>query len=394
MDTCSNCGAEAGELAFCTRCGADLASTGRAAESPTTIVAGPTTEGGAPGDPSGDASSAKQQEGRKDGRRDSRRTIWLTSGIILALVGGIGGFLFFRNAQEANARSSAVAAAAASVSETMTALSGAQSTTEMRAVAAQAKEQQSIVEVNSEVDPSIAAAATALGAIATLETIDGDTLGQWQESRSQIDAAVRSVQIDGTPMDPSSVLSAVDTNVGNAQQALNEWQLKVSVIQETQAERVAELNAYQPSAQAALKSYENLRNSTAKWLADAQRASSISVGSTTTYLQSARDDREDIRDTLVALDPPAELQDVHNEIISSLELGIDGIENLLDGMSALSGCSGTRCTLSRNSGYNAFLSASSTNTARFDRAYEEWQATATGLRAEIEGMQVPTKPVV
>lgn len=389
MDTCGNCGAETGDLSFCTRCGASIRPTSGEAESPTTVISGDSDDS-----LSSEVGPGAQQESDEEGRRSRRPPVWLLVTVLVAVLGAIGAFLFVRNTQQANARESAVVAAATSVADTMTDLSAARTTADIRAVATAASEQQSIVAANTEVDPSIASSAQALGAIAALEVIDGDTLNQWPAQRAKIDSAVRAIQVDGTTMDPGPVLSAVDTNVANAQQALDTWQLQVNVIKKEQADANAALNAYEPSATAALDSYKNLRNSTAKWLSDAQKATSLNVSSATSYLQDAVDDRQDVRDSLTRLDPPDKLTGVHNEVVASLDLGIDGMESLLRGMSALSGCSGSSCTLSRNSGYSSFLSASGTNTTRYNQAYEAWNDAVAELRAQIESMSVPTKPVV
>jgi hypothetical protein len=352
-------------------------------ETPTTVVA-------ADGSVEGEASPV----GQSGSKRSARRVIFAATAAIVVIAIAAGAFLFVRSSQEAQKREAVALAAATVVSETMTELSGAQTTEGIRAVAVAARDKGASMAEQGGDDPRVTASTAALSAIAALDAITPDTLAEWPAHRAELEQAVRGIAVGGTSMDPGPVLAAVDATVAGAQQTLGEWQLSVNVIQQEQSRMMADLNSYEPPARSEMEDYADLRDSTADWLDRTRRASSISVSSTTSYLEDALSDRKGIRDSLSRLTPPPPLASQHNEVISAVNLGIDGIDSLLDGMESLEGCSGTRCTLERNSGYGSFLSASSANTGKFDSAYESWIAAAANYRAEIESMTVPTKPAV
>lgn len=400
MGKCRQCEAEIGDLPFCASCGEPTdSSNSREDETPTTVLASDdlTDQSSANGE-SVDGQVANDQSGvsgENSGNAKSHRKLILSlTAVVVVFAIAAGAFLFIRSSQEAQKREAAALAAATVVSETMTELSGAQTTEAIRAVAVAAGQRGANLSAQGGDDPRVLSSAAALSAIAELEAITPDTLNQWPAQRTQVEQAVRGVDVAGTAMDPGPVLAAVDGTVAGAQKKLDEWQLRANVVREEQDKAAGELNTYESSARSSVEGYRNLRDDTADWLDRTQRASSISVSSTTNYLEDALSERKDIRDSLTSLTPPAALADQHNDVIAAVNLGIDGIDSLLDGMDSLRSCTGSSCTLERNSGYRSFLSASSTNTKKFDSAYEAWKDAVAEHRAAIQNMTVDARPVV
>ena len=382
MNTCGECNSNTAGLTFCPVCGADCPDAPAVDDSPTVVTAETTSEDSGGRNPAGDQAPAA---GAKRPSPLKRTIVWAAIAAVLAAGFGVASFAYVRNSQEEKAREAAAAVAATTVSQTVAQLAAAQTTADIRQTAALAGSQQAAMAGQGSDDPRITAAQQALAAVADLKGINGDSLDQWDQHRPTIDSAVRRVTVNGAQLDPSVALSDVDQMVENAEKALAEWQLKANYIAKTTEESTQQLNAYESTGSDQLTRYNGIRNDTARWWEGVKSSSYVSPSSTSSYLQQALADRQSVRNTFSDLDPPDALKQQHNEVLAGLNLGIDGINALIGGIPAMSSCSSSSsCPISRNSGFTAFVNASSTNTARYDRAYEAWLDAVAAYRASLE----------
>lgn len=403
MGNCGSCGAVASEADFCTSCGAPLRGTD--GESATELLESPTRVGGATGSSSAsdeDESTSQTVDasdpdaGAGSGSRPRWRSpmVLLSVGVVAVLL--IGGLIFFRHMQDAAAVAKREQQTAENLTAELTKLSAARNTADIRAVAQTAQEQQQALSGSAAKNERIAANAAAFGELAQLRNFNGDTLATWPQRRAAIDAAVRKVSLNEKSLDPSAVLVAVDGMVSKAETQLAEYQSNAAAVTQEKAAKRSALDAYKPSASAAIKTYSNIMNAAKKMFDTADRAgSSASLSSIATNLHTTLADRSRARDRFAAISEPAALASYHTEVEAAMTQVIGGISDLSSGVDrTLASCTGSGCALSRVSAYSTFSSVSSTNTGRFNEAVKAWDAAVTSYSAQIDAIQPPAKPNV
>lgn len=391
MLTCGNCGKESQGGAYCSSCGAHL-GVDAGADSPTVVVA-PTPQQPAPTAAPAPSQDVVRVKSRPTG--SGKRTGLLVAAVAVAvlLVAGVVGVLYFQRQSAADARQQE---AAGQLSETLGTLASAKRTADVRAVADSASQhQQALVGSGSE-DANVAATAAAFGEIGKLQDLNPDTLDSWPQHRAAIDGAVKQVASSGTALDSAPALGAVDAMVAEGTRQMDAWRLQTLAEQQRKTEAQNALGAYTPEAQAAIKTYSGIMSAAAKMFTTAENAgSSASLASVSNNLHATLSDRRRARDSFAAAKEPTELAAPDAEVENAMSQVLNGINDLSDGVDrVLATCTGSGCSLSKVPEYAVFRGASTTNTQRYNKAVEAWDAALSSYSAQIDAMQAPAKPDV
>lgn len=279
------------------------------------------------------------------------------------------------------------------VQGTVDKLTVASNTADVRAVAAEAESARGDLQLTDESPPVVSHADEGLAELGSLSGLNGDTLDQWEAMRAAIEAAVAPVATEDQAVNAEPALATVDNVVERGQDTIDLWFLQALGNREANAEALADLERYESAASAQLARYNELRREASDWVERAEGTNTYRASDAKRFLSQASSDRRAVRDSLNALAPPPELKAQHEELLSVLTAGIDGIESMLDGLYDNEFCY-LDCALAETPGYQQFNTISAQITQRYGLAYDTWMATVAGRKSEIQNASRPPKPEV
>lgn len=327
----------------------------------------------------------------RGGRRRVLSLAVVTGVLLLAVSGGI--YLWFQASQQREARSAAELSAITLVQGNLDQLQTASNTADIREVAARAEAARSELSITEDSPPVVASADKTLVALGSLSALSGDTLDQWPTMRAEVEAAAATVATTEVAVETEAALAAVDNVVAKGQETLSLWFLQTLGTRDANTEALGAIERYEAAASAQLSRYNELRREASDWVDRAQLTNTYRASDAERFFTQASSSRRAVRDSLSALTPPAELQVQHEELLSVLTAGVDGIESMLDGLYDNDLCY-LDCALSETPGYQQFQTTSAQITQRYGQAVESWQATIAARKAELANASGPPKPEV
>ena len=181
------------------------------------------------------------------------------------------------------------------------------------------------------------------------------------------------------------------------------WEQSVDAWRKRQAERKAQLAAYQEQAGAALGQYANLRSELQKL--DENELDDMTMPEAEEALQSHHDQRVDALNRLVALTPPASIASVHDQLAETVRQGVDGLDNAITAMGDQGDVTigldpwtdeevlfGTY--FRDEPAWQNYRNTSETNTERMNQLKPEWEQATQGEQQRINASKPPQRPTI
>jgi hypothetical protein len=142
-----------------------------------------------------------------------------------------------------------------------------------------------------------------------------------------------------------------------------------------------------------LDRYSELRSSLSDWIDRVEDPSSfVSFSEGYDVLWRAELDRQGVRDAMSAMEVPATMSSVHNELVSVVDDGIAAVAAAYQGTLDADTCTG--CYYADTSGWQRFRAESPRITRAYGRAIRRWERQMTSAVAGAENRQLPDRPEV
>ena len=326
--------------------------------------------------------------------RPSRRKLLIGSAIavvVLVVAGALAWVLVPTSADRMMSRSTDALAAA------VTDLASVERTADIRGVAAQAATPAQaaddfLADQSGGAPADLVAVSGALSAIASLEGVSGEDPQAWTAA----EPAIRSLEplgLDALP--PGSANTAADKVQDVVTDAVNTYQAWVAENAEAVAARdaaVADATSYQRQMQDQLDEYVELRNGLSDYIEIVDTQGST-MSEAYAQFGAAAEGRREVRDAMLALDPPAAVANEHGQVVAVISDGIDAIESAQRALDTAE-CSWGVCYVEDEPAYQAFRSESKRITKSLDAAIADWKVAAAQAVAEAQAMPLPAKPEV
>lgn len=279
--------------------------------------------------------------------------------------------------------------------DSLTSLTNATTTAQVRAVAVTARQQSEQAKAAQIKDPKVQADVAALSSIATLEALNADTLGSWPTMRGPLDQTLAAASETENPLQTQMALTKIDGIVSSGQQALATWQTANATAIAARDTQVKDLGDYEAAVMAQLSRYNQLRNETGDWVTRSKRDNSYNFSESMDFFDRGTADRRAVRDSISALKPPTQLRGNQDELLAVLTEAINGMQSAVDGMrEQFYSCYGVDCRLTNTAGYQDFLRVSDQLSGRYGKAYDDLIAAIELVRAEMQNQQLPPQPEI
>lgn len=237
--------------------------------------------------------------------------------------------------------------------------------------------------------------AAAYRQVGGLDIIDGDHLDAWAALRGPLLESLAAVDADLPRMSVGAgAVSNVDRVVRRASDTLESWQRRFDAAVSERADDLAGLRSYRTKMDAQLRTYSSLRGELSRWL-DRVEAPDSYVPYSEAYdvLSQATFDRRQVRDEMNTLDKPAEVADLHQNLIAVIDAGIAGVQAAYEGASDAQFCV-TSCFYRDTPGWRRFRADSAQITRTYGVAVESWRDRVDRVEVFISNQKLPSKPVV
>ena len=232
-------------------------------------------------------------------------------------------------------------------------------------------------------------------AIAGLDLLDGETLGEWPSLRRSLTAAMGSVPSDSPLVaDGREAVGGLNKLVARADTRLSDWQAAYDgAVQEKAADSTA-LAEYAAAMEAAMRRYSTLRTDLSEWIDRVESPNAyVTYDEAYSVLSQARWDRQVIRDEMNGLAVPADVQAAHGELVSVVDDAIAAMQAAYDGATDSDYCM-TSCYYKETPGWTRFSSESGRITEAYRAADQSWQAAVAAAKSSVESRTLTRKPQV
>ena len=320
---------------------------------------------------------------RSDG--DAGRTVVLPTGIASRVSGVVGDF--------------AATTVGVSLRGLLERVGNAATSADLQRVAADAARTAAVVDTagrsldaSSPQKPIVDAVGGALGVLQRLGAIDADNLTTWPGVRSDLGSALGKVPADQAAGDHA--VANVNDLVARGTQRLRDWRVAYAAAVQSKKRDAMALSSYTGDVRSALKDYAAMRTDASDFVTRVENGS-VTWTEAFTFLDSAKSDRQGIRDQLNYVHVPDGLSGAHQRLVDVVQHAIEAVQSGYDGMNAAYSCADfSSCYYADTSGWEAFHSASKAITQEFAAAESGWESAVASARAAVDARSLPAKPVI
>lgn len=245
---------------------------------------------------------------------------------------------------------------------------------------------------NNDQPVELVAVAEALTAIATLTDASGETPGVWQAAAPSIGSLA---DIEHPLIDPALVADAVDNAddvISASAAAFTAWAADNEAAIAGRDAAIAGATDYQSAMQREIDRYIGLRNRLSDYIELVDTQGSTMSEAYFRFADAAQERRE-VRGAMLALDPPADLDDEHSQVAAVISDGIDAIESAQRSLDAAV-CVWSVCYVEDEPSYQNFRLESKRITDALDAAIRNWESAAAQAVADARALPLPEKPEV
>jgi hypothetical protein len=280
----------------------------------------------------------------------------------------------------------------------VTDLADAQTTADIREVGATAAKPAAEAErflagaAAGEAPAELVAVSSALTAVASLENVSGEAPQAWDSAQP----ALRAIAPLGLPgLEQATVTAAADnagTVISDSAATYQAWVAENAAAVAARDAAIAEATSYQQQMQAQVDQYIELRNDLSDYMEIVDSQGSTMEEAYAQFAEAAQGRRE-VRDAMLALDPPASVADEHAQVIAVISDGIDAIESAQRGLDSAE-CYWGYCYVEDEPAYQNFRVESKRITDSLDAALADWTTAAEAAVSDAKAMPLPPKPEV
>lgn len=276
-------------------------------------------------------------------------------------------------------------------------LSSATVTADVQAVAAGAAELSAVADTTgqalvrgSDEAEQVAASAAVLAPLRELAGLDAEHLDAWQPVRGPLQQGLAGVTVARAA--GARAIANLNSLVAGAEQSLADWQVAYDRAAGDQERAAKALRRYESGARAQLKVYSSLRGDASEFF-DRVETSYVTWDEAFTFLDSARWQRESVRDTLLYMAVPDSMTSAHDGLIAVVDRAIVAVQSGYDGIDDAYNCR-TDCNYRETPAWQRFSSESAEITDMFSRAETRWNRALEQETSSQEAQVLPRKPVV
>lgn len=238
---------------------------------------------------------------------------------------------------------------------------------------------------------------TALASLGELGDVSGENPSAWEGSRAGVSAGITQLaQGSGDTALAASLptaLAAVDRVVGQAAAAITDWRAQIAAATEARDSDALALKEYADSFRGSMARYAQLRQDLQTFTARVEDPNTfVSPYDGFTYMSSAAEDRQAIRDSLNWMTVPSEARGAHTDVVGVIDRSIRAVQSGYDGLEQWWYC--TDCDYRETPGWVTFQKESDAITTSFGSSVEEWESAVAGATASITNRELPSKPDV
>ncbi len=240
----------------------------------------------------------------------------------------------------------------------------------------------------------------------TLSELAPERLDQWPALRGELtelgaslsDADRALVDVDLPGLGATVVDSTASTTediarlVEGAEVALRDWKAEADRITSDRAMQLMALSGYEQAFRGHDARYIELRKDLQDFV-NRVDANGASYGEAYSTLSQATTQREEIRNAMRAMAPPAALATTHAGVVGVLDEAIGAMRSASEGVRQYE-YSWEYWYYKDTPGWQTFMSASSGITGAHDTAFRAWEAAVAAERARVEAIAPPAAPAV
>jgi hypothetical protein len=232
-------------------------------------------------------------------------------------------------------------------------------------------------------------------AIAGLDLLDGETLGDWPSMRQSLTSALGSVPADSSLVAAGREAgTSLNKLVARANNKLSDWQAEYDAAVKDKAADTAALEEYTAAMDAAMRRYSTLRSDLSEWIERVESPRSyVTYGEAYSVLSQAQWDRQTIRDEMNGLAVPDDVRAAHADLVAVVDDAIAAMQAAYDGATDSDYCM-TSCYYKETPGWIRFSSESGRITEAHRAADQSWQASVAAAQSSVESRKLPRKPQV
>jgi hypothetical protein len=232
-------------------------------------------------------------------------------------------------------------------------------------------------------------------AVAGLDLLDGETLGDWPSMRQSITVALGAVPASSPLVsDGREAVRSLNRLVTRAGNKLSDWQAQYDAAVATKAADTSAMEEYAAAMEAAMRRYSTLRSDLSGWIDRVESPSAyVTYDEAYSVLSQAQWDRQTIRDEMNGLAVPDDVRSAHAELVGVVDDAIAAMQAAYDGATDSDYCI-TSCYYKDTPGWKQFSSESGRITDAYRAADQNWQAAVTAAKGGIEARKLPRKPQV
>ena len=237
---------------------------------------------------------------------------------------------------------------------------------------------------------SLVSLGEAFGAIASLDTMDPESLSVWASYRASLTSASENVGLDA-----SAAADSMSGWVSRAQKKMDAWQAAYDVAEAQRSAATSGLDTYSASVRRTLRQYDRARDATSDALEEAD-LDDYSSGYTVEYaMEEGVLTRRGLLNDLEAVAVPTALASEHSGLETILDSAIEamrtGEQAVEDWNLCYSDCAET---YRDTSGWQTFSNRSGQITDEFDRSLKAWNGALDQALANANAVPLPAVPKV
>lgn len=232
-------------------------------------------------------------------------------------------------------------------------------------------------------------------ALATLGTLDADTLTEWGTARQTLTVGFAETET-GSPVAVAGdkALTALNRLVNRARTRLSDWQVEYDAAVASRATDTAGLAEYRTGMEAQMRAYSALRSDLSEWIERVESPSAyVTYDEGYSVLSQAQWDRQMVRDEMNGLAVPAEVQGAHAQLVVVVDDAIAAVQSAYDGVDDADYCINS-CYYKDTPGWINFRAESGRITDAYRTADETWQAAVGGAESALAKRDLPRRPQV
>lgn len=244
---------------------------------------------------------------------------------------------------------------------------------------------------------TLAGMSTALASLGALGEVSGEDPGAWESSRAGISAGMTQLA-DGSgdtvlAAALPGALAAVDRVVGQAAAAIADWRAQTKAATEARDADALALKEYADAFRSSMARYAQLRQDLQTFTARVEDPNTfVSPMDGFTYMSTAAEERQAIRDSLNWMTVPTDVRGAHTEVVGVIDRSIRAVQSGYDGLEQWWYCSD--CAYSETPGWTTFQKESDAITTSFASSVDTWEAAVAGATSSVTNRALPAKPDV